>query len=63
MEILICNGKSLKRLQDIEGTLNFILKDLVVTNQVTNSTALNLLGVLKSQKYSWKGSQFRSFHK
>ena len=38
--------KSLKRLQDIEGTLNFILKDLVVTNQVTNSTALNLLGVL-----------------
>ena len=38
--------KSLRRLQDIEGTLNFILKDLVVTNQVTNSTALNLLGVL-----------------
>ena len=38
--------QSLKRLQDIEGTLNFILKDLVVTNQVTNSTALNLLGVL-----------------
>ena len=38
--------QSLKRLQDIEGTLNFILKDLVVTNQATNSTALNLLGVL-----------------
>ena len=38
--------KSLRRLQDIEGTLNFILKDLVVPNQVTNSTALNLLGVL-----------------
>ncbi|MDB9826381.1 AsmA-like C-terminal region-containing protein [Gammaproteobacteria bacterium] len=38
--------QSLKRLQDIEGTVNFILKDLVVTNQVTNSTALNLLGVL-----------------
>jgi len=37
--------QSLKRLQDIEGTLNFILKDLVVTNQATNSTALNLLGV------------------
>ena len=38
--------QNLKRLQDIEGTLNFILKDLVVTNQATNSTALNLLGVL-----------------
>ena len=38
--------QSLKRLQGIEGTLNFILKDLVVTNQVANSTALNLLGVL-----------------
>ena len=38
--------KSLKRLQDIEGTLNFIMKDLVVINQATNSTALNLLGVL-----------------
>lgn len=38
--------QNLKRLQDIEGTLNFILKDLAVTNQTTNSTALNLLGVL-----------------
>ena len=38
--------QNLKRLQDIEGTLNFILKDLVVINKVTNSTALNLLGVL-----------------
>jgi len=38
--------QNLKRLQDIEGTLNFILKDLVVTNQATNSIALNLLGVL-----------------
>ena len=38
--------QNLKRLQDIEGTVNFILKDLVVTNQVTNSNALNLLGVL-----------------
>jgi len=38
--------QNLKRLQDIEGTLNFILKDLVVTNQATNSVALNLLGVL-----------------
>ena len=38
--------QNLKRLQDIEGTLNFILKDLAVTNQATNSVALNLLGVL-----------------
>ena len=38
--------QNLKRLQDIEGTLDFILKDLVVTNQATNSIALNLLGVL-----------------
>jgi len=38
--------QNLKRLQDIEGTLNFILKDLVVTNQATNSIALNLLGIL-----------------
>jgi uncharacterized protein YhdP len=38
--------KNFKRLQDIEGTLNFILKDLVVSNQATNSVALNLLGVL-----------------
>ena len=38
--------QNLKRLQDIEGTLNFILKDLVLTNQAANSTALNLLGVL-----------------
>jgi hypothetical protein len=38
--------QNLKRLKDIEGTLNFILKDLVVTNQATNSIALNLLGVL-----------------
>ena len=38
--------QSVKRLQDIEGTLNFILKDLVMTNQATNSIALNLLGVL-----------------
>jgi len=37
--------QNLKRLQDIEGTLNFILKDLVVKNQATNSIALNLLGV------------------
>ncbi|MDA9835059.1 AsmA-like C-terminal region-containing protein [Gammaproteobacteria bacterium] len=38
--------QNLKRLQDIEGTLNFILKDFVVSNQATNSIALNLLGVL-----------------
>ena len=38
--------QDLKRLQDIEGTLDFILKDLVVTNKTTNSVALNLLGVL-----------------
>ena len=38
--------KNLKRLQDIEGTLDFMLKDLVVTNEATNSIALNLLGVL-----------------
>ena len=38
--------QNFKRLQDIEGTLNFILKDLVVSNQATNSVALNLLGVL-----------------
>ncbi|MDC3398744.1 AsmA-like C-terminal region-containing protein [Gammaproteobacteria bacterium] len=38
--------QNLKRLQDIEGTLNFILKDFVVSNQAANSIALNLLGVL-----------------
>lgn len=38
--------QNLKRLQDIEGTLNFTLKDFVVSNQATNSIALNLLGVL-----------------
>ena len=38
--------QDLKRLQGIEGTLDFILKDLVVTNKTTNSVALNLLGVL-----------------
>ena len=38
--------QNLKRLQDIEGTLNFILKDIVVPNQAANSVALNLLGVL-----------------
>ena len=38
--------QNFKRLQDIEGTLNFILKDFVVSNQATNSVALNLLGVL-----------------
>ena len=38
--------KNLKRLQDIEGNLNFILKDLLVTDKKSNSMALNLLGVL-----------------
>ena len=33
-------------MQDIEGTLDFMLKDLVVTNKTTNSVVLNLLGVL-----------------
>ena len=38
--------QDITRLQNIEGTLDFILKDLVVTNKTTNSVALNLLGVL-----------------
>jgi hypothetical protein len=45
------NGKvnlqwqDLKRLQNIEGELNFILKDLTLDNRATSSVALNLLGV------------------
>ena len=38
--------QNLQRLKDIEGTVDFILKDFVVTNKASNSVALNLLGVL-----------------
>jgi len=38
--------KDLQKLQDIEGNLNFILKDLLVENKTSTSIAFNLLGVL-----------------
>ena len=38
--------KDLQKLQDIEGNLNFILKDLLVENKTSSSIAFNLLGVL-----------------
>ena len=45
------NGKvnlqwqDLKRLKNIEGDLNFILKDLTLDTRATSSVALNLLGI------------------
>jgi len=38
--------QNLQRLKDIEGTVDFILKDFIVPNKISNSTALNLLGIL-----------------
>ena len=38
--------QNLQKLKDIEGTVDFILKDFIVSNQTSNSTALNLLGIL-----------------
>ena len=37
--------KNFTRLQDIEGSLSFILKDLILNNTASNATALSLLGV------------------
>ena len=38
--------QNLQRLKDIEGTVDFILKDLIVSNKTSNSIAFNLLGIL-----------------
>ena len=38
--------QNLQRLKDIEGTVDFILKDFVVSNKTSNSIAFNLLGIL-----------------
>ena len=38
--------QNLQRLKDIEGTVDFILKDLIVSNKSSNSIAFNLLGIL-----------------
>jgi hypothetical protein len=38
--------QNLQRLKDIEGTVDLILKDLIVPNKTSNSLALNLLGIL-----------------
>ena len=38
--------QNLQKLKDIEGTIDFILKDFIVSNKTSNSTALNLLGIL-----------------
>ena len=38
--------KDLQKLQNIEGNINFILKDLLVENKSSTSVAFNLLGVL-----------------
>ena len=38
--------QNLQRLKDIEGTVDFILKDFIVSNKTSNSIAFNLLGIL-----------------
>jgi len=38
--------QNLQRLKNIEGTVDLILKDLIVSNKTSNSIAFNLLGIL-----------------
>jgi len=50
--------KELSSLSNIEGESNFIMKDLLIKNSITNSRAINLLGVLNLRNILGKLANF-----
>ena len=50
--------KELSSLSNIEGESNFIMKDLLIKNSITNSRAINLLGVLNLRNIFGKLANF-----